>query len=247
MNEKQDKNGNMVAAAFLLAIAIGLAGYFAGKGFKEGRAAERFVTVKGVAERDVESDTAIWSLTLVSTNNDLAVAQRQLRDSHAKALDFLKENKIDPASVQTQNFEVIDRQADQWQHGEAASRYILRETLSVRSADPKGILAMSQQVGRLVEAGVIFQSTNGPYQGPTYLFTKLNDLKPQMIAESTKNARAAAEQFAKDSGATIGGIRHANQGVFEILPRNQAPGAMQEGQLEKTVRVVSTVEFYLTD
>lgn len=239
--------GLLFAAALLLATGVAIAGYFAGKGFKEGRAAERFVTVKGVAERDVEADTALWSLTLVSTNNDLAAAQLQLKESHAKVLTFLDANKIDSAAVQTQNFEVIDRQADQWQQGEVASRYILRQTLVVRSSDPKAILAMSQQVSALVEAGVIFSSTMGPYQGPTFLFTKLNDFKPQMIAEATKNARTAADQFAQDSGAHIGGIRRAYQGVFEILPRNQAPGSMQEGQLEKTIRVVSTIEFYLTD
>ncbi len=239
--------GLVFAGAVVLALGISIAGYFAGKGFKEGRAAERFVTVKGVAERDVEADTALWSLTVVSTNNDLAVAQAQLKDSYTKVLAFLDANKIDPESVQVQNFEVIDRQADQWQQGDVASRYILRQTLVVRSADPKAILAMSQQVSALVEAGVIFSSTMGPYQGPTFLFTKLNDFKPEMIAEATKNARIAADKFAQDSGAHIGGIRRAYQGVFEILPRNQAPGSMQEGQLEKTVRVVSTVEFYLTD
>lgn len=236
-----------IVAGLLLAIGIGLAGWYTGKGFKEGRAAERFVTVKGVAERDVEADTALWSLTIVSTDNDLSAAQARLKESHAKVLTFLEANKIDPATVQTQNFEVVDRQADQWQQGEAASRYIVRQTLVVRSADPKAILAMSQQVGALVEAGVVFSSSNGPYQGPTFLFTKLNEFKPPMIAEATKNARTAADQFAKDSGAHIAGIRRAYQGVFEILPRNQAPGAMQEGQLEKTIRVVSTIEFYLTD
>jgi len=242
-------NGNrfIIPAAFLLATGLAIAGYFAGKGFKEGRAAERFVTVKGVAERDVEADTALWSLTLVSTDNDLAAAQARLKESHAKVLAFLDANQINSADVQTQNFEVIDRQADQWSQGEAASRYILRQTLVVRSSDPKAILAMSQQVGALVEAGVVFQSSMGPYQGPTFLFTKLNDHKPEMIAEATKNARVAADRFAQDSGANIGGIRRAYQGVFEILPRNQAPGSMQEGQLEKTIRVVSTIEFYLTD
>jgi len=241
-------NGKLsVVAGLLVAVGIGVAGWSMGKGFREGRAAERFVTVKGVAERDVEADTALWSLTIVSTDNGLAAAQLRLKESHAKVLAFLAANKIDPATVQTQNFEVVDRQADQWQQGEVASRYIVRQTLVVRSTDPNAILAMSQQVGALVEAGVVFSSTNGPYQGPTFLFTKLNEFKPPMIAEATKNARASADQFAKDSGAKIAGIRRANQGIFEILPRNQAPGSMQEGQMEKTIRVVSTIEFYLTD
>lgn len=241
-------SGAKIAGAFLIATGLCVAGYFAGKGFREGRAAERFVTVKGVAEREVEADTAIWSLTLVSTNNDLAAAQLQLKESHAKTLAFLQERGIAAESAETQNFEVIDRQADQWgPQGEIASRYILRQTVVVRSDDPRAIMAMSQDVSSLVEAGVVFQSSMGPYSGPTYLFTKLNDFKPEMIAEATRNARAAADQFAQDSGAQLGGIRRATQGVFEILPRNPAPGTMQEGQFQKTLRVVSTIEFYLTD
>ncbi len=241
-------SGGKIAAAFLMATGLAIAGYFAGKGFKEGRAAERFVTVKGVSEREVDADTAIWSLTLVATDNDLAAAQAQLRDRHAKTLAFLQQSGVDPAAAETMNFEVIDRQADQWgQQGDIASRYILRQTIVVRSNAPQTIMAMSQQVGALVEAGVVFQSSMGPYTGPTYMFTKLNDFKPEMIAEATRNARAAADQFAQDSGARLGGIRRATQGVFEILPRNPAPGMMQEGQFQKTLRVVSTIEFYLAD
>jgi uncharacterized protein len=81
--------------------------------------------------------------------------------------------------------------------------------------------------------------------GPTFLFTKLNDVKPAMIAQATANAREAAEQFAKDSRTSLRGIRQASQGVFLILPRDQAPGISEEGQINKIVRVVSTVEYFL--
>jgi hypothetical protein len=77
------------------------------------------------------------------------------------------------------------------------------------------------------------------------VFTRLNDLKPAMIAEATANARAAAEQFARDSGSAPGDIRQANQGVFVILPRDQAPGINESSQLQKIVRVVSTVQYLL--
>ena len=83
--------------------------------------------------------------------------------------------------------------------------------------------------------------------GPTFLFTRLNEIKPPMIAEATASARQAAEQFAKDSQSRLGSIRQANQGVFVILPRDQAPGASEESQRVKTVRVVTTVEYYLRD
>jgi len=101
-------------------------------------------------------------------------------------------------------------------------------------------------VGELVAAGVVL-SSGGEYGGggPTFIFTGLNDLKPAMIAEATARAREAAEQFARDAKSRIGGIRRANQGTFEILARDRAPGITEEGQLAKTVRVVSTVDYNL--
>jgi hypothetical protein len=90
-------------------------------------------------------------------------------------------------------------------------------------------------------------SSTGEYGigGPTFVFTKLNQLKPSMVKEATANARSAAEQFAADSRSEQGSIRHANQGVFVILPRDQAPGVNEGAQLQKMVRVVSTVQYFL--
>jgi hypothetical protein len=105
----------------------------------------------------------------------------------------------------------------------------------------------SQDLGSLVSGGVVFSSQGGYASGPTYLFTRLNDFKPEMIAEATASAREAAEQFANDSGSDLGGIREAYQGVFQILPRDRAPGVMEESQMNKTVRVVSTVVYSLED
>jgi uncharacterized protein len=107
-------------------------------------------------------------------------------------------------------------------------------------------MAASQRVSELVAAGVIL-SASGEYGigGPTFIFTRLNQLKPAMIAEATANARESAQQFASDSRTALGGIRQASQGVFVILPRDQAPGVNESGQLQKIVRVVSTVQYLL--
>ena len=100
----------------------------------------------------------------------------------------------------------------------------------------------------LLAAGVVLQS-GGQYQtiGPSFLFTRLNDLKPDMIAEATARAREAAAKFAQDSGAQVGGIRRANQGVFQILARDRVQTIGEPYQLHKVVRVVSTVEYFLEE
>ena len=240
-----------IRTAFLgqVALAVGLAaaGLLAGMGFARGRAADRFVTVKGVAEREVKADLAIWPLRVVAADNDLARAHASLQQSVARIREFLVRQQLDTAQAALQDFSVSDALANQYGPGERAGvRYVIRQTVVVRSARPELVLAASQRVGELVSAGVVL-SSGGEYGGggPTFVFTGLNTLKPAMIAEATARAREAAAQFARDSRSEIGGIRQASQGVFEILPRDQAPGISQESQIVKTVRVVSTIQYLL--
>ncbi len=241
------KNGANVAAALLVGLGMALSGWFIGNGFYQGRSADRYVTVKGVSERAVIADVALWPLRFVSTDDDLNAAQGRIKESHDRVLAFLKRHGIDPSNAEVQKLEVTDRLADPYRSGPMKSRYIVAQTVMVRSKDPAAVAAASQAVGELVDAGVVLSASHGPYNGPTFLFTRLSDLKPEMIAEATAKARRAAEQFAKDSGSRIGPIRRANQGVFVIQPRDRAPGVMEGSQLHKTVRVVSTIEYGLEE
>jgi hypothetical protein len=233
--------------ALLIALGLILGGGLIGRGFAEGRRADRFVTVKGLAERDVQADLALWPIRFVATDNDLRQAQARIEQSKASILAFLANHGIDSTRVEMLGLEVTDVLANPYRSGPTDSRFIITQTLMVRSEDPALVAGVSQRIGDLVEAGVVLSSERGPSSGPTYLFTKLNELKPEMIAAATANAREAARQFAQDSGSRLGKIRRANQGVFVILARDRAPGMMEENQLHKTVRVVSTVEYYLAD
>jgi hypothetical protein len=233
----------------LLALGLSLAGWFVGHGFARGRSADRYVTVKGVSEREVRANLALWPLRIVATDNDLARAQARIATSVQEIRRFLARNRVDTAGVELQGYEVNDAYANQFRSsGEVGNRYVIRQTVMVRSEQPDVVLAASQRVGELVDAGVVL-SSGGEYGsgGPTFLFTQLNTLKPQMIAEATARARESAQQFARDSRSALGGIRTASQGMFEILPRDQAPGVQEESQLVKIVRVVSTVEYFLRD
>ncbi|HET9325491.1 MAG TPA: SIMPL domain-containing protein [Candidatus Eisenbacteria bacterium] len=238
------------ANAILLAVAIALAGWFVGGGFVRSRTTDRFVTVKGVAERIVDANIGLWPLRLVATDNVLSNAQTKIESQRTAVMAFLQKHGLESAEVEIQGVEVNDVRANPYRGpGEmAGDRYIVNMLLMVRSDQPAKILAASQQVGELLTAGVVLSSAggHGPYGGPTYIFSKLNDLKPEMIAEATASARKAAEQFAKDSRSRIGGIRRASQGVFEIQARDNFMGTMEGSQLHKTLRVVSTIDYYLT-
>jgi len=230
-----------------LSVAVAAAGWLVGDGFARGRALDRYVTVKGVAERTVSADLSVWPLRFVATGDELAATQADLGKSAQKVRQFLTSNGVGENEIEMQRLEVNDLQANPYRSGPLTTRYIIAQTLVVRSANVQRTVALSQRVGELVDVGVVLGGADMPATGPYYLFTKLNDLKPEMIAEATKRAREGATQFAIDSGSTLGGIRRASQGIFEILPRDNTPGLSEDTQVEKTVRVVSTIEYELED
>ena len=237
------------ARALILATGVTLAGFLAGNGFARARAADRYVTVKGVAEREVKADLAIWPVNVVGADNQLSVAHGKLQSSVESVRAFLARQGIDTTQIALVGFSVSDALANQYgPERQPANRFITRQTVMVRSRNPDLVLAASQKIGELAASGVVVSSGNeygGPAGGPSFVFTGLNKLKPQMIADATARAREAAEQFARDSESSLAGIRQANQGIFEILPRDQAAGIPAETQINKTVRVVSTVEYFL--
>lgn len=231
----------------VLAAGIVLGGWAAGNGFARARLGDRFVTVKGISEREVTADLAIWPLRLVVADNDLARAQSRLQSNVVEVFRFLARNQLDTLQVTLQDFGVVDALANEYrQPGMTSNRYIIRQVVVVRSDDPARVHAANQRVGELVNAGVVL-SSGSEYGGggPTFIFRGLNELKPAMIADATARAREAAEQFASDARSRLAGIRRANQGVFEILPRDQAGGISEGSQVAKVVRVVSTVEYIL--
>lgn len=238
---------NDIIRPAIVAFGLALGGLFVGGGFARARSADRFATVKGISEREVKADLAIWPLRIVAASNDLATANAQLSSSLQKLRSFLAQNQIDASQASLQDFSVTDAETNQYSGGSSAgARYVIRQTVVVRSTDPESIRSASQRVSELVSNGVVL-SSGGEYGngGPTFIFTGLNKLKPQMIGEATARAREAAEQFARDSRTSIGGIRRASQGVFEILARDQAEGITEAGQIMKTVRVVSTIDYTL--
>jgi uncharacterized protein len=233
--------------AAVVALGLALGGLAVGSGFARARAADRYVTVKGVAEREVKANLAIWPLKVVGADNDLTTANKKVAANIAGVRQFLARHGLDTMQVQLSEFAVSDALAQEYgPERQPTNRYVVRQTMLVRSDQPDRVLAASQQVSELAAIGVVISSGSGEMgNGPTFVFSGLNQLKPAMIADATARAREAAEQFAHDSRSELAGIRQANQGVFEILPRDQAPGISQESQIAKVVRVVSTIDYYL--
>jgi hypothetical protein len=233
-----------LVAAIVLAAGLSIGGFAIGSGIRSFRTADRFVSVKGISEKEVKANLALWPLRFTATSNSLPEAQARMVKDAATVRRFFESGGIPPGAVEIQGMEATDLLTQAYRQGTPTSRYIVAQTLMVRTDDVDRIATLAQRVGEILEAGVVISAEGAP-QGPFYLFTKLNDIKPAMIADATKNARAAAQQFAADSDTSLGPIRQASQGIFQILPRDAAPGQSEEKQILKTVRVVSTIEYLL--
>jgi hypothetical protein len=236
-----------IIAAVLLAIGVALGGWFIGNGFAH-RHPSRSVTVKGLAERNVKADIALWQIQFAETGDDLAGVQATIQKDDAAITAFLRRHKLGADAIALHSVQVTDRAARNYGNDQYKTRFVVTGTIMVRTQDVDAVAAAAQDTGALIAQGVVLGNPDGGFnEGPNYLFDGINALKPSMIAEATQNARAAAEQFARDSGSELGGIRRANQGVFEILPRDKAPMLQQDRQIDKTVRVVATLDYALVD
>ncbi len=235
-----------VVAALLVAGGIGAAGWMVGKGIENMRSLDRFVTVKGLAERDVKADKAVWPITYVATDDVLQNAQAKIDADTQTLLDFLASHGITRQQTELQNLQVTDQLAQAYRSGPVESRYIVNQTIQVRTDDVDAVVEASQDIGKLLQGGIVLGG-QGYNAGPSFLFTGLNDIKPEMIAAATANARQAAQQFATDSGGELAGIRRANQGLFQIMAGDGAPNMNESSQINKTVRVVTTMEYLITD
>ena len=225
--------------ALLIAIGLATAGYFIGDGLYAARASQRVVTVKGLSEREVPADQAIWPIVYSVTADDLVTLQQRLDGSAARIVEFLSpEFGGEEISVS------VPRITDHHMQGrppgmQPAERYSAEASVTLRTGNIETARQAMQRSGELVKAGVALIRSY-EYQ-TSFLFTGLDQIKPEMIAEATRDARRAAEQFAEDSGSRVGSIRNAQQGYFSVTDRDRFSPEF------KKIRVVTTVQYFLVD
>ena len=230
--------------SFILSIGIALGGFFPGYYYYRSKSDANFVTVKGLAEMDVKADLGVWDIKYVVTGNDLATSQSKMAAQQEIITSFLQKLGFNDNEIIAQRTETNDLMANPYRSDSQNSfRYILTQSIQVKSTDVDLIEKAVNSTGILISKGIVFD--NNSYMPVSYIFTKINDIKPQMLEAATKNAMAAANEFAKSSNTKVGKIRKANQGVFSILPREQTANATEMNRIEKKVRVVSTIEYYL--
>ena len=236
-----------VIAGGLIGLGVASGGFLAGEALVQSRLGYRVVTVKGLSERQVKADLGFWPVRFVVTGATLEDARGKLEASEAAVRSFLAARGFTDNDMQVQNIQVEDRMA-----GYSANqtpedtRFVLTEDLLVKSAEVQKLADASRMIGDLLKSGVVF-SADAYNAGPSFVFTKVNDLKGDMLTEATRRAREAAEKFAVESGAKVGDIQSANQGIIEINPAVEIPNDRPEKQIDKKVRVVTTITYFLSD
>jgi hypothetical protein len=238
-------NNRNIVGAFLLGalVCIGLIGlgYQLAQGIIHIKSLDRTVTVKGLSEREVPANVAIWPITFQEAGNDLNQLFSTIQKNNERVGLFLERRGFKPEEISVSPPGILDKQAEGYAGTQQIKfRYSGNSTITVYSEKVDDVRKAMNELVELGKQGIAIARSN--YQTQTeFLYTKLNEIKPEMIEEATKNAREVAEKFARDSNSRLGKIKTARQGQFSINHRdNNTPHI-------KNVRVVSTIEYYLSD
>ena len=223
-------------------ILLGLTtlGYFIASSPAKLKQHERSVSVKGLSEREVLANVVIWPIKFSAANNDIGELYQTLQKNADQILFFLKSQGFAESTFTVSPPVVTDKLAQNYSNQAVEIRYVARQSITVYYSDIELVQLAKSKLVELGKSGIVFIGDD--HEAATeYIFTGLNELKPAMVEEATRNAREVALKFAKDSDSKLGKIKTARQGQFSITNRDK------NNPHFKKVRVVSTIEYYLSD
>lgn len=205
---------------------------------------DRSVTVKGLAEKDIESDFAVWTLAFRRGGNDFGAVQQALAGDRDKVAAFLKARGFTEAEIEVKPLQVQDLFTREYAQGNQPFRFNGTGQVLVKSARVAEVEAAARAVDPLIQAGVQLGGDGEGRSGPRFQLRGFNDIKAPLLAEATRNAREQADKFAAEAGADLGPLKNANQGVIRIT--GDDGNDFDDGSSRmKRLRVVSTFEYEL--
>jgi len=229
--------------ALVISLGIAAAGYFVGQTMYNSKVGINTAEVKGLAERRVKSDRAYWQIQYTVSGTDSAAISElyaRSKEDRSKIVSLLiesgfSESEVTPGVVDYNRLEFRDEDQNL-----VDEKFLLTGSIQVETDKVQLVSDARSKLNELIAVGIDIRNT-----APSYYFTSLNDIKPEMLKEATTNARVAANEFASDAGVEVGGIRDARQGGFII--RDVGENYTDTTKIDKDVRVVTTITFYLTD
>lgn len=234
------KNQSAFVLGLCFIVGLGLLGFLGSQAAIKVKDYERSVTVKGLAEREVPADVVIWPILFTEASNNLNDLYASIERGSANIRSFLMEKGIQAEEISLSSPSIVDKSAQQYGGNDVEFRYAATQTVTVYSGRVDLARSIMSELSELGKQGLVLNSDDYRSQ-VEYVYTGLNDIKPAMVEEATRNAREVATKFAEDSGSLLGKIKRASQGQFSISPRDKNNPHI------KNVRVVSTIEYYLSD
>ena len=238
----QDSRVVLLGAVAIFAVGLTTSGYVLGDGLRRAKMAERTVTVRGVSERNVTADLATWTVDFSHQGTDLGPVQGSV-DAQAHAVRaFFQRAGFRPDEIADSDVGVTREKPRDNEKG--PETLTVRRSIQLRTNDVMKARAAYARQAELLRDGVELSGSS-----ISYTFTRLNALKPDMIAEANRNARTSAEQFARDSGTAVGRIKTASQGYFSVGARDGEEcddcGSSGGNTPFQKVRVVTTIDYDL--
>lgn len=245
----ENKKLTFIVAGLILAFALNAV--IVGRALQRFRKEDRTISVKGFSEREVKSDLAVWTIQCRVASNDILEGSRQMEDAKKKVTEFLHRNGISQQEIIQKELLVNDKMAQEYVNYDAHSnfRYIIDNVMQVRSGDVEKVQLVSRMTDDLLKAGVFISNRNMYGGAVRYSFTRLNEIKPEMLTEATRNAHVAATQFTSESNVRLGKMKRATQGLFSIVDRDESLNLGDGGyggntaDIFKKVRVVVSVDY----
>lgn len=232
--------GNVTIYGVFVCAGLIVLGIFLRYGLTHLNDSHRTVTVRGLCEREVKANKVTWPIVSKEVGNYLPTIFANVENTNRMVVTFLKQNGIEESEISVNPPAVIDLQADRYSNNQSYYRYIVTNVIVVTSSKVDKVNELIKKQAELLKQGIAIVAGDYQYQ-TSYEYTDLNSVKPEMIAEATKNARLAADKFAEDSGSKVGKIKSASQGQFSIEDRDQYTPDI------KKIRVVSSIIYYLDD
>ncbi len=240
------KNTSIITTS-IIAVAVIVAGYFLGKNYRDRSRAPHSIEVTGLAEKNFSSDLIVWNGSFSKSNKDMKQASNDLKQDVEKVKAFLAAQNVPEKEIQFSAVQ-INREYQTVYNDDGSSRseftgYRLTQNVKIESKNIKLIEKVSRDISKLIDDGVEFYS-----DAPMFLYTKLADLKLQLIEEATKDATARAEKIAQNSGSSIRRLMQGDMGVFQITARYSDEdyswgGAFNTSSVEKTASITVHLVF----
>lgn len=232
------KKSTLIICSAILAVGLFCLGLAVKAGMDNFVNQNRTVTVRGLCEREVSANKVTWPIVTKEVGNDLTTIYSKIENTNTAILEFLRSNGIEDSEIMVNAPDIYDAAAERYSSNDVRFRYTATNVIVVTSDKIEKVNQLIRDQSSLLRQGIAVLA--GDYQySVQYEYTGLNDIKPEMVAQATANAREAADKFAEDSHSTLGKIKTASQGQFSINDRDQYTPSI------KTVRVVTSITYYL--